>query len=50
MSLSRPEENEKKFFIKEFQNLINWYPHLTLQESINLTNRTLEREKKQLNN
>jgi len=47
MSLSRPEENEKKFFIKEFQNLLNWYPHLTLQETINLSNRTLEREKKQ---
>ena len=46
MSLTRPHENEKKFFIKEFQNLSNFYPQLTLQETINLSNRQLESEQK----
>ena len=50
MSLTRPHENEKKFFIKEFQNLSNFYPQLTLQETINLANRQLESEQKIYNN
>ena len=50
MSLTRPHENEKKFFIKEFQNLSNYYPQLTLQETINLANRQLESEQKIYNN
>ena len=50
MSLTRPNENEKKFFIKEFQNLANFYPHLTLQETMNLATRQLESEQKIYNN
>lgn len=45
MSLSRPHENEKKFFIQELKHLINSYPHLTLQETINLSLRKLDQEK-----
>ena len=37
MSLSRPHENEKKFFIQKFKHLANWYPHLTLDETVKLT-------------
>tara|TARA_R100000231_G_scaffold40400_1_gene35243 strand:- start:408 stop:602 length:195 start_codon:yes stop_codon:yes gene_type:complete len=45
MSLTRPDENEKKFFIKSFQDLTNWSPHLTLNETIKLTQEKLNREK-----
>tara|TARA_R100000353_G_scaffold1582_1_gene2421 strand:- start:237 stop:464 length:228 start_codon:yes stop_codon:yes gene_type:complete len=45
MSLSRPEENEKEFFKNEFSNLINFHPHLNLQESINVILNQIEREK-----
>jgi len=45
MSLSRPDENEKKFFIKNFQELTNWSPNLTLSETIKLTQEKLNREK-----
>ena len=45
MSLSRPDENEKQFFIKHFKELTNWSPHLTLSETIKLTQEKLNREK-----
>ena len=45
MSLSRPHENEKKFFIQTFKHLANWYPNLTMNETIKLTLAKLEREK-----
>jgi len=45
MSLTRPDENEKKFFIKTFKDLSNWSPHLTLNETIKLTQEKLKREK-----
>tara|TARA_R100001591_G_scaffold56637_1_gene66273 strand:- start:276 stop:479 length:204 start_codon:yes stop_codon:yes gene_type:complete len=45
MSLTRPDENEKQFFIKHFKELTNWSPHLTLNETIKLTQEKLNREK-----
>ena len=45
MSLTRPDENEKQFFIKHFKELTNWSPHLTLSETIKLTQEKLNREK-----
>jgi len=45
MSLSRPHENEKKFFIQKFKHLANWYPHLTLDETVKLTLSQLDQEK-----
>jgi hypothetical protein len=44
MSLSRPHENEKKFFIRTFKHLANWYPHLTIDETVKLTLKRLENE------
>ena len=46
MSLSRPHENEKKFFIQSFKHLANWYPHLTLDETVKLTLKRLDQEQK----
>tara|TARA_B100000161_G_scaffold206292_1_gene151396 strand:- start:796 stop:1065 length:270 start_codon:yes stop_codon:yes gene_type:complete len=46
MSLSRPHENEKKFFIQSFKHLANWYPHLTLDETMKLALSKLDQEQK----
>ena len=45
MSLSRPHENEKKFFIQRCKHLANWFPHLTLEETIKLALAKLDQEK-----
>ena len=45
MSLSRPHENEKKFFIRTFKHLANWYPHLTIDETVKLALAQLDQEK-----
>ena len=50
MSLSRPHENEKKFFIQKFKHLANWYPHLTLDETIKLSLSQLDQEKQKFPN
>ena len=34
MAFNRPDENEKKLFIEKFSHLSNWFPHLTLEETI----------------
>ena len=34
MAFNRPDENEKKLFIEKFSHLTNWFPHLTLEETI----------------
>ena len=44
MSLSRPHENEKKFFIRSFKHLANWYPNLTLDQTMKLALRKLHQE------
>jgi len=36
---NKPDLLEKIYFIEKFTRLQNWYPHLTLEETINLSKR-----------
>ena len=34
MAFNRPDEKQKEVFAEKFSHLSNWFPHLTLQETI----------------
>ena len=34
MAFNRPDEKQKEVFAEKFSDLSNWFPHLTLQETI----------------